>query len=460
LHPGARIAIAMPNQPEFIEVMWAAWFAGLTIVPINARLHASEMNFILRHSGSLVCFATADIAHALSTCDDAAHPNCRIISVHDSEFKRLATFAPMAPVDVASSAPAWIFYTSGTTGKPKGAVLSHGALYGMTWRYYADVDHLGIRDTFLHTSALSHGGGLYSIPHTAKGSHHVIPTVAIGSSLAGTFDLIDRYANVSFVVSPTLLLQLADHPAASKAQPHRIKTILYGSAPISLIDLRQALSTFGPCLWQGYGQGETPGTLTHLDKAAHTDAGNQLVANRLQTVGVARTGVQVRVVRPDGSGADVDEPGEVICRSDVTMSGYWNDPHASAETLRGGWLHTGDAGCFDRHGFLTLKDRLKDVIITEGMNVYPREVEDVLRQNALVSDVAVVGQTDTVLGEQIVAFLVAQSKNERPSDEELRVLCRSRIANYKCPTRFVWLSELPRNTTCKIMKTVLRKTTQ
>jgi long-chain acyl-CoA synthetase len=453
---GARVALVMPNRPEAIEAMWACWMAGLIVVPINARLHPKEMSYILAHSGASVCLTVPDFADALAR-RGLQHKGCEIIDVDSTHYRRLcsADFGEVFELD--SAAPAWIFYTSGTTGNPKGAVLSHGSLQAMAWRYYADIDHLGLGDTLLHTSALSHGGGLFTVPHIAKCTHSVIPMIAPAIDPRATFDLIDKHRQISFVVSPTILQQLAEHPAAVSSKLQNIKTILYGSAPIAVSALKTALDVFGPCLWQGYGQGETPGTLTHLDKVAHADKLHPRYEERLRSVGVARTGVELKIVRPDGTTAETDEIGEVVCRSDVTMCGYWQSTTDTAATIQNGWLHTGDLGALDKDGFLTLKDRLNDLIITEGLNVYPREIEDVLRISPAIRDVAVVGHPDPVIGERIVAFVTAKSEIDHPCDAVLQALCRSHLAKYKIPAEFVWLTSLPRNNTGKIVKTALRK---
>jgi long-chain acyl-CoA synthetase len=456
LQRGARVALALPNRPEFVEIMWAAWFAGMTIAPINARLHVREMAYILANADAAVCFATADLAGSLSqTCNTG----CHVIDVVSTEYDLLLATETMRPVELAGHEAAWIFYTSGTTGRPKGAVLSHRSLQAMTWRYYADVDHLSGTDTLLHTSALSHGSGLFSIPHIARGSHNVLMTRAPADDPAGTFDLINRYRNVSLVVSPALLQQLAEHPAAASARIDHIKTVLYGSAPIEPSLVKRALTVFGPRLWQGYGQGETPGTLTHLDQAAHCNVDHPHYEARLKSVGVARTGVEVGVVRADGTWADAGEVGEVVCRSDVTMTGYWLAPEATALALRDGWLRTGDLGAFDGDGYLSLTDRLKDLIISEGFKVYPREVEDVLRLHPDIRDVSVVGQTAPIVGEMIIAFVVARSSHTQPDGPALKRHCEAHLASFKCPSTFIYLDDLPRNAGGKVMKSELRNRT-
>jgi long-chain acyl-CoA synthetase len=223
-----------------------------------------------------------------------------------------------------------------------------------------------------------------------------------------------------------------------------------------LADLEEALQVFGPRLAQIYGQGETPMTITGLSKAEHDDQGDSRWHERIQSVGLPRTDVEVRVVDEDDNELPVGEIGEVIVRGDVVMAGYWNQPEATAETLRNGWLHTGDMGSFDEEGFLTLKDRSKDLIISGGMNIYPREVEEVLLQHPSVQAVAVVGKQDSEWGETVIAFIVAVS-NSVPTSEELDQMCLDRIARYKRPKEYRFVSSLPTNNYGKVVKRELRE---
>jgi acyl-CoA synthetase (AMP-forming)/AMP-acid ligase II len=231
--------------------------------------------------------------------------------------------------------------------------------------------------------------------------------------------------------------------------------MFYGGAPMYLENLKSALATFGPRLWQGYGQGETPNTITYLSKAMHVDDGHPRHEQRLASVGVARTGVEVRIVNDDGRDVPTGEIGEIICRSDVTMAGYWNNPDATAKALRDGWLWTGDMGAFDEDGFLTLKDRSKDVIISGGSNIYPREVEEVLLQHPDVLEVSVVGRHHEDWGEEVVAFVVPKP-GRTVRDADLDALCLENIARFKRPKQYVRIDELPKNSYGKILKTELR----
>ncbi len=224
-----------------------------------------------------------------------------------------------------------------------------------------------------------------------------------------------------------------------------------------LADLEEALAVFGPRLAQIYGQGETPMTITGLSKADHADRNNPRWRERMQSVGVARTDVEVRVVDEDDRELPVGEIGEIVVRGDVVMAGYWKQPDATAETLRGGWLHTGDVGSFDDEGYLTLRDRSKDLIISGGMNIYPREVEETLLRHPGVRAVAVVGRPDAEWGEAVVAFVVVDDGTSPPSTDDLDRTCLDHLARYKRPKDYRFVDSLPTNNYGKVVKRELRE---
>ena len=233
-----------------------------------------------------------------------------------------------------------------------------------------------------------------------------------------------------------MVKRLTSDTAITSADLSNLKTIIYGGAPMYMADLEDALAVFGPKLAQIYGQGETPMTITALSKAQHANTTHPRWRDHMQSVGFPRTDVEVRVVDEDGRSLPIDEIGEVVVRGDVVMSGYWDNDAATAETIRDGWLYTGDMGSFDEDGCLTLRDRSKDLVISGGMNIYPREVEEVLLQHPTVKAVAVVGRPDPEWGESLVAFVVAEDGARVPTVDELDRLCIERIARYKRPKEY------------------------
>ena len=437
LEPGDRVAILMRNRPEYLEALFAVWHAGLVAVPVNARLHRDEIAYILSDSETTV--VVTDPEHA----DDVP---IEAVIAPGEQWERLIA-SPSAPlVDRGPEDPAWLFYTSGTTGRPKGATLTNRNLLMMTLSYYADIDPVMPQDSILHVAPLSHGSGLYGLPHVARGAVSVV-----GDEVSA---LLERWPGMSFFAAPTMVKRLAGDLAA--ADFSHLKTIIYGGAPMYLADLENALEVFGSRLAQIYGQGETPMTITGLSKADHADRDHPRWRDRLQSVGVARTDVEVRVVDDDDRELPAGEIGEIVVRGDVVMAGYWKAPEATAEALRGGWLHTGDVGSFDDDGYLTLRDRSKDLIISGGMNIYPREVEEALLHHAGVRDVAVVGRPDPEWGETVVAFVVSADEGAPPPVDELDKTCLDRIARYKRPRDYRFVDALPTNNYGKVVKRELR----
>ena len=446
---GDRVALAMRNCPEFLLVLFATWHAGLCAVPMNFRLHRQEFRYILEHSGSRACFVTGDLAPALAGLERDVEGLAPLVCVHDDAFARLAdpARAAMACAETRPDDPAWIFYTSGTTGRPKGATLTHRNLGFMIHAYFADIDTVSPGDTMVHAAALAHGAGLYALPAIAQAGRQVISEAA-SFDPAEVLALIASHRNVTVWAAPTMLTRLSHAAAAAGADTRNLRTVVYGGGPMYVADLTRTLAVLGPKLVQIFGQGESPMTITSLARDDHVEA-------HLPTCGRARTLVEVRVVDTDDRELPAGETGEIVTRSDCVMRGYWNDPEASAAALRGGWLHTGDLGSLDTCGYLTLKDRAKDMIISGGSNIYPREIEEVLLRHAGVLEASVVGRPHPDWGEETVAFIVARSGAHVPAGE-LDRLCLDHIARYKRPRRYVFVESLPKNNYGKVLKTALR----
>jgi long-chain acyl-CoA synthetase len=432
LKRGDRVALAMKNCPEFYEVLFACWHAGLTAVPMNAKLHPREFAYILENSGARACFVSPDL--------QAAVPNGLLLE------ERL--FADeTAPADVTPDDVAWLFYTSGTTGVPKGAMLTHRNMLFQTHAYFADIDKLGPEDAALHPAPLSHGSGLYGLPHFSAGAVNVIPESGHFEP-AEIYDLLDHWANASFFAAPTMIVRLMASPAART--PARMKTITYGGAPMYVEDCLRAIDLFGSRLYQLFGQGEAPMTITGLPQSLHQKEFLPL----LSSCGIARTGVEVKIFDDEDRELPPGETGEIVTRSDCVMAGYWQNPQATAKTLRGGWLHTGDVGSLDAAGFLTIKDRSKDMIISGGSNIYPREIEEVLLRHPAVAECSVIGRAHPEWGEEVVAFVVARGTVDKAA---LDALCLDHIARFKRPKDYRFVDALPKNNYGKVLKTELRK---
>ena len=453
--PGDRVAILMRNRPEYLEALFAVWHAGLVAVPVNARLHRDEVAYIVDASRSAVIVTDAEHADDVDALLGTVESLRAAIVAPGERWDRLTSSPTMSLVDRRPDDPAWLFYTSGTTGRPKGATLTHRSLLTMSLSYFADIGPVEPQDSVLHAAPISHGSGLYGLPHVARGAVSVVPSSG-GVDGAEIAALLERWPGMSFFAAPTMVKRMAGDPAIAAADLSRLNTIIYGGAPMYLADLEDALDVFGPRLAQIYGQGETPMTITALSKADHADRRHPRWRERMQSVGLPRTDVEVRVVDEDDRQLAVGEIGEVVVRGDVVMTGYWNQPKVTAETLRGGWLHTGDVGSFDDEGYLTLRDRSKDLIISGGMNIYPREVEETLLGHAGVRAVSVVGRPDPDWGEAVVAFVVAADGEAPPPIEELDRTCVDHIARYKRPKEYRFVDALPTNNYGKVVKRELR----
>ena len=455
LQAGSRVVLAMQNREEYLECLFGVWHAGLIAVPVNARLHEAEIAFIMESAGAVLCLADAALAARLSALPAVAGGSVRLLSVEDAEHARLATAEGGPPAEAAPEDTAWLFYTSGTTGRPKGAALTHRNLLVMALTHLADIDQIRPGDTMLHAAPLSHGCGLWAIPNVAMGGANVIleqPSYDPGEVVK----LLAAHRRVSMYHAPTMLTRLVNDPAAQAADFSNLRTLIYGGSHMYRADLDRALALLGPRLVQIYGQGESPNTISLLPKELHVERDHPRHEARLGSAGFARTGVEIRVAGPDDQPLPPGELGEVLVRGDIVMRGYWNDPDASAETLRGGWLHTGDLGALDADGLLTLKDRAKDMIISGGSNIYPREIEDVLLRHPDVLEASVVGRPHREWGEEVVAFVVSRA-GARLEAAGLDEHCLRHMGRYKRPRDYRFVEALPKSNYNKVMKTELRR---
>jgi long-chain acyl-CoA synthetase len=446
LAPGSRVGIFLSNRPEYFEILFGAWFAGLAVAPINAKLHPKELAYIIDNCAASVLFT--DIEGGLSQAGN-------VVDVDGDDYRMMLATAP-SDRRLASAAPedtAWLFYTSGTTGYPKGAMLTHRNLYNMTMSFLADIGPVDETDAALYPAPLSHGAGLLALAHLVRGAANVVPESG-GFQPDEIVDLINRFPGSSFFAAPTMVNRLVTSPSLANLRVENLDHIFYGGAPMYVEDLKRALSALGPRLWQAYGQGESPCTISYLPLYMHLDNGDGRLDERLSSVGIARTGVSVRVVDAQGNDMPPGENGEVIVAGDVVMAGYWNNPSATAQALRDGWLWTGDVGTFDAYGLLYLKDRSKDVIISGGSNIYPREVEEVLLRHPAVTEVSVIGRRHPDWGEEVVAFVASSAP---VTAEELDAFCIEHIARFKRPKAYRFLPSLPKSNYGKILKTEIRK---
>jgi long-chain acyl-CoA synthetase len=447
LAPGDRVAIVAKNSPAYLELLYGIWHAGLAAVPANAKLHGAELGYILEHSGARVCFASpgldAEIApHAPKSLE-------HLITIGAGDYEKLFAADAIELAPRAGDDLAWLFYTSGTTGRPKGAMLTHRSLTQASLAYGSEVDPVAPGDAILHAAPMSHGSGIYIMQHVARLGVQVTPESGAFEP-EEIFALFDAWPRMSMFAAPTMIKRLVACPA--DCTPENIRTLIWGGAPMYLEDALAALDRFGPRLAQIYGQGEVPMTITTLSKQDIADRAHPRWRERLGSAGKPYACVEVAVADSADRPVAQGEPGEILVRGDVIMAGYWHNAEASAASLRGGWAHTGDVGIFDAEGYLHLKDRSKDLIISGGSNIYPREVEEVLLAHDGVREVSVIGRPDREWGEAVVAYVVGNA-----SAAELDALCLARIARFKRPKDYVFVDALPKNNYGKILKTELRR---
>jgi long-chain acyl-CoA synthetase len=446
LEPGDRVAIVAKNHPAYLEALLGTWWAGLTAVPVNAKLHPAEIGWILEHAQARAVLVSDDLEAAVG---GLPLPGVRaLMALGDPAYERAVGEEPAALTSREPNDLAWLFYTSGTTGRPKGAMLTHRNLMAMSLAHLTDLEPVAPGDALLHAAPMSHGSGLLSIPYVCRAALNVVPESGRFEP-AEVFELIGRHHGASLFAAPTMVRRLVDCP--EEVDTDAIRTIVYGGAPMLVPDNVAALDRLGPCLAQLYGQGETPMTITALSKEDVADRDHPRWLERLASAGVARSPVELRVAGEDGGPLPDGQAGEVLVRGDTVMRGYWRDEDATAATLRDGWLHTGDVGTLDEAGYLTLKDRSKDLIISGGSNIYPREVEEALIAHPGVREVSVIGRPDAEWGEVVVAYVSGDA-----GADELDALCLEQIARFKRPKDYVFVPSLPKSNYGKVLKTELR----
>jgi acyl-CoA synthetase (AMP-forming)/AMP-acid ligase II len=452
IEPGDRIAIFAKNSTDYLIALYGIWFAGACAVPINAKLHAREAAWIIENAAVRIAFSSDGLGEELrGTC-----ANCEIVDLGGQAFAAMMLSEPLtAPHPTGAGDMIWLFYTSGTTGKPKGVMLTSANLTTMALCYMADVDPVAEEDAILYAAPMSHGAGIYNFMHVMTGARHVVP-VSGGFDPAEVLTLSARLRNVSMFAAPTMVRRLVDAARAAGSNGDGIKTVVYGGGPMYTADIVEAVDAMGPRFVQIYGQGECPMCITALTRAEVADRDNPKWRERLSSVGRAQSPVRIRIAGEDRRELPPGEIGEITVQGLPVMAGYWKNEAASAETLRGGWLHTGDMGSLDADGYLTLRDRSKDVIISGGTNIYPREIEEVLLTHPSVREVTVVGRQNAEWGEDVVAFVVPAG-NAAPDEVELDRHCLDNIARFKRPKAYFFETELPKNNYGKVLKTVLRE---
>lgn len=458
LRPGDRVALLSSNGWEYVEAFLGIACAGMVAVPLNTRLLAAELQHMLADSGARLLIAEqAQLAGrpGLTALPELGTALIRAegpAPVGGFPFETLAEAPPAAPVPVHPDTLLSLMYTSGTTGLPKGVMLSHGSWSAVTEQTLRCLDYAAAEGT-VHAAPLTHGSGFLLLPTLAVGGTNLL---CARFQPRTVLDLFRREGATNGFFVPSMIRMLLDEAAAGADESFgTLRTLYYAGSPIDTPTLREALARFGPVLVQSFGQMESPMFLTVLDRADHARvAGGDAALAR--AAGRPVLGARVRIVDDEDRDVAPGEVGEIVALAPQTMLGYWNREDASAQTLRGGWLHTGDLGRLDAEGYLYVVDRKKDMIISGGSNVYAREVEEVLLGHPQVAEAAVIGLPHPKWGERVTAVLVAR-EGRGVSDEALDAYCRAHLPDYRRPRRWIWVEALPRNPYGKVLKRELRE---
>lgn len=459
--PGDRVAMLLGNSYQGLETILAPMKAGMAVVPMNIRLHPSEHAYMLNDSGAFALVYEEEFREHLAQvrenltsikhfiCGGRGGPGDLAYEAILDGQRETSPDPAIEPEDLA-----WIFYTSGTTGHPKGAMLTHRNLITMAEQFLLDINPAHPGDVLLHAAPITHGSGLSIFHHIARGAASAFPATRAFDP-PRIFEAIQRYRATTMFLAPTMVHLLVTSPDRAKYDLSSLHTIFYGGGPMYVEQLLEAVRALGPILVQIFGQGEAPMTITNLPKEEHLADDDPVKLERLASAGRETTAVRVRVVDDDDHDVPRGQMGEIVVRGDLVMKGYWNKPEATAETLRGGWLHTGDIGYLDKDGYLFITDRKKDLIISGGANIYPREVEEVICRHPAVLEVAVIGVPDEKWGEAVKALVVTREE-ARVTETEIIEHSRRHLASYKKPQSVEFLPALPKNAYGKVLKRELR----
>jgi acyl-CoA synthetase (AMP-forming)/AMP-acid ligase II len=455
---GDRVALYQGNSPEYLEIMFAVWKIGAVVVPLNATFTVDELVWHLGDSGAVVAFVDAECASrmtaarshspqlkvvvGLGTCPEADHELAALVDQ--------ARGVVVSPYAVEPEDLAWLAYTSGTTGRPKGAMLSHGAMLFQVLSTLADVERLERDHVGMHAAPLSHGAGHNALVMTTKACTQLIHQRA-GFDPVLFMKQVQMYQVGAVFLVPTQIKLIVDHPDVHRYDLSSLRWVMYGGSPMYRADQKTALRILGPVLVQIFGQTESPMSGTVLSSAEHSLEDDP----QAMSVGRVRNGLELRIFDEQGAPVATGEPGEICIRGATLMSGYWNRPDATAETLRDGWLHTGDVGVMDERGYLYIQDRLKDMVISGGLNVYPREVEDVLLTHPGVDEACVIGIPDAKWGEAVHAVVVPVTGHP-VNERELIEFAGLQLAPYKKPKAVEFVESLPKTAYGKVAKREVR----
>jgi acyl-CoA synthetase (AMP-forming)/AMP-acid ligase II len=439
LKKGDRVAILMSNRIEHIELDMAIALAGLIKVPLNYRLHAKEQEYILSHSGAAVLIGEENLIQRVTT-------RIPCIKAGKEYEDWIASFSNQEPEDTIDEDDIYaIMYTSGTTGRPKGVMLSHrnfisGALSLIMACNLSHDDVIG------HVAPLTHGSNFLAQCALFLGLKQVVFNKFEPEQFLEAIET-ERITTVFLV--PTMVNVMIHEKSFAERDLRSLKTINMAGAPMAAEKIKLALDLLGDKIVETYGQVEAPMTITMMPRHE--------LRSRPASCGAAGPFVDMKIVDDNGCEVPAGEVGEIVCKGSLVMKGYWNNPEATAETLKDGWLHTGDLGWMDEDGYLYIVDRKKDVIISGGVNIYPREVEEVLNLHPAVKETCVFGIPDEKWGEAVCAHVVLR-EGHAVTEQELIELCKNHLASFKKPQQIHIVDSLAKSSYGKILRRQIRDT--
>lgn len=465
IRKGDRVSLLLKNCNQFIEIDFALSKTGLVRVPLNARLTRSEHEYMLNDSEANTLIFGKEFSDTVRVMKPKLKTVKRFIGISDSssrertlnalDYEELInnSFADEPLGDIEEDDLHTLFYTSGTTGKPKGVMLTQRSWANVTINLILNYGPITEADVILNLQPLSHGAGFFVLPFFVKGATNVLIPEFIPPLI---FETIEREKVTVLKLVPTMLYQLMESSDRDLYDFGSLRSIIYGGSPIAVPRLIEAIRFFGKKLVQLYGQAEAPMCISTLSKEDHIVDGEEEVTKRLHSAGKPLINVEVKIVDENGEEVSDGEIGEIAVRGYHIMKGYWKLPEATAEVLKNGWVHTGDLGYSDSKGYIFLVDRKKEMIISGAFNIYPREIEDVIVAYPKVKEVAVIGVPDEKWGEAVKAVVVPK-KGAKVSASEIIDYCRDRMASFKKPKTVDVVEELPRNPYGKVQKKALKE---
>ncbi len=449
---GDRVLVHARNSNTVLETMFASWTIGATWVPTNFRLTPPEVAYLAQSSGASVhIFDSAFPDHAATA--KAENPACRLevfIGEGDLEWEALATHPrPVAHLaDVDRDHPAWFFYTSGTTGRPKAGILTHGQMEYVICNHLCDLMPATTeRDASLVVAPLSHGAGIHALPQIARGAATILLS---GERLdcEEAWHLVEKHRVSNMFTVPTILTMLTRHEAVDRYDHSSLRHVIYAGAPMYRADQLHALRKLGRVIVQYFGMGEVTGNITVLPADLHSENDDDMPVG---SCGFPRTGMDVAILDDAGTHLPPNTTGEICVRGPGVFAGYHNNAEATEKATAHGWFHTGDLGHMDARGFVYITGRASDMYISGGSNVYPREIEEALLLHPAVVEACVLGMPHEKWGESGVAVLVLE-QGAGVSEAELLAHLDGRLAKYKWPRQFVLWPELPKSGYGKVAK--------